>query len=98
MEPRIARNGGHDGRVLQFHREPVRAHHLVLVEGRGAQDAEMGNRRRLRRSPVLLVLAATLVALAVDLVDGVPAWSHWAALGTALVLAAHALIARLHSR
>lgn len=83
--------------MLQF-REPVGAPRLVVIEGGGARDTDVDGRRRLRRSPVLLVLAATLVAVAVDMVDGVPAWSHWAALGTALVLGAHAMITHLRTR
>jgi hypothetical protein len=98
MATPIARFAGHHGRVLQFHREPVRAPHLVVLDGGGARDAEMDLRRRLWRSPVVLVLLATLVAVAVDLVDGVPAWPQWAALGTALVLGTHTLITRMRSR
>jgi hypothetical protein len=99
MGTRIARIAGQHDRVLQFHREPIRAPHLVVLEGGSVRDVEMDSiRRRLRRSPVLLVLLATVAAVAVDLVDGVPAWSHWAALGTALVLGAHALITRLRCR
>jgi hypothetical protein len=85
--------------VLQFHREPVRAPHLVLVGSRQGRDVESDRlRHRVWRTPVLLVLAATLLAVAVDLVDSVPAWSHWAAFGSALVLFAHAGFSRLRSR
>ena len=99
MATLIARIAGHHDRVLQFHREPVRAPHLVVLEGGSVRDAEMDTfRRRLWRSPVLLVLAATLAAVVVDLVDSVPAWSQWAALGTAVVLSAHTVITHLRSR
>jgi hypothetical protein len=40
------------------------------------------------------VLVATLLAVVVDLVDGTPAWSQYAAAISAVVLASHALLSR----
>lgn len=85
--------------MLQFHRESVRTPRLVVVEGgRSEMDGRRDDLRQagraLLRPPAVLVLLATLVAVVVDLVDSVPAWSHWAVLGTAIVLVTHAVVVR----
>jgi hypothetical protein len=79
--------------MLHFDREAVRPPHLVALDG-SAGDAIHAGSRLHHRLPVLLVVAATVLAVLVDLVDTVPAWSPYAALTSAVVLAAHALLSR----
>ena len=76
--------------MLQFDREAVRPTHLVVIDGesRAAADAR-AHARRQAITPAVLVVLATLVAVAVDLVDSVPRWSHVAIAGSVLVLALH---------
>jgi hypothetical protein len=76
--------------MLQFDREAVRPTHLVVIDGEA--DTTAHTRSHARRQPItppLLVVLATVVAVAVDLVDTVPRWSHVAVAGSALVLALH---------
>ena len=77
--------------MLHFDRDAVRQPHLVAFDGGVAQPATAGVRVR-NALPVLLVVAATLVAVLVDIVDTTPAWSPYAAATSAVVLAAHALL------
>jgi hypothetical protein len=79
--------------MLHFDREAVRPPHLVALDG-SPGDAVHAGARLQRRLPVLLVVGATLLAVLVDLVDTTPAWSPYAALTSAVVLAAHALFSR----
>jgi hypothetical protein len=81
--------------MLHFDREPVSRPHLVALDGAPAGTAKA----RLRLSlPVVLVVAATLLAVVVDLVDHTPAWSPYAAATSVLVLTLHALLATTTSR
>jgi hypothetical protein len=76
--------------VLQFDREAVRPTHLVVIDGEaGAAAGTRSHAIRQAISPALLVVLATVVAVAVDLVDTVPRWSHVAIAGSVLVLALH---------
>jgi hypothetical protein len=86
---RIAR--GSMSPVLQFDREPLRTPHLVALEGGRAGEVARPVRRRLS-VPVVLVVVATLLAVLVDLVDHVPAWSPFAVAISVGVLAAHILL------
>jgi hypothetical protein len=79
--------------MLHFDREAVRPAHLIAVAVAPGDGIHAGSRLQ-HRLPVLLVVAATLVAVLVDLVDTTPAWSPYAALISAVVLAAHALFSR----
>jgi hypothetical protein len=76
--------------MLQFDREAVRPTHLVVIDGEaGAAADARAHARRQAVTPAVLVVLATLVAVAVDLVDSVPRWSHVAIAGSVLVLALH---------
>jgi hypothetical protein len=76
--------------VLQFHREPLRTPHLVVIDGGRASERS----RRGDSLAVLAVVLATIVALAVDLTDGALAWSPYAVAVSVVVLAAHAVLVR----
>jgi hypothetical protein len=79
--------------MLHVEREAASPPHLVAFDGGRSEDtARLAGLRAF--VPVLLVLAATALTIVVDLVDAVPAWSHYAAAVSALVLAVHALLTR----
>jgi hypothetical protein len=80
--------------MLHFESEAARPPSLVVVDGSQSDAARLPLGRIRTFAPALLVVAATLFAVLVDLVDGVPAWSHYAALASVVVLAAHALLSR----
>jgi hypothetical protein len=76
--------------MLQFDREAVRPTHLIVIDGEAGATADArAHARRQAVTPAVLVVLATLVAVAVDLVDSVPRWSHVAIAGSVLVLALH---------
>jgi hypothetical protein len=81
--------------MLHFEREATRSPRLVVIDGgRSQADARLSSASIRGAATVAFVVAATLLAVAVDLVDDVPAWSPVAALASAFVLAAHALLSR----
>ena len=77
--------------MLHFDRDAVRPPHLVVLDGAGREN-QPGRTRGL--GPVLLVVAATIVAVVIDLVDTTPRWSPYAALVSLAVLAIHARLSR----
>jgi hypothetical protein len=78
--------------MLHLERETTSPPRLVVVDGARPDAARLPLARRRHVAPALLVVAATLFAVLVDLVDGVPAWSHYAAIASTAVLAVHALL------
>jgi hypothetical protein len=81
--------------MLHFERDAARPPHLVALDGDRLDDAPRGALATIRSAgSVTLVLVATLLAVVVDLVDATPAWSQYAAMVSAVVLAAHALLTR----
>ena len=71
--------------MLHFHRQDVRLPHLVVIEG-GRSEARSESGTRLHSAAaVVFVLLATLLAVAVDVLDSVPMWSHVALAGSAFV-------------
>ena len=77
--------------MLHFDRDAVRPPHLVVLDGAGAEHHQAAHTRL---GPVLLVVAATIVAVVIDLVDTTPRWSPYAALVSLAVLAIHARLSR----
>ena len=81
--------------MLHFDREPVSRPQLIALDGgRPAGHMALTAARVRQLAPVLVVLAATLFAVFLDVLDTVPAWSHYAVAASAVVLAAHALLSR----
>lgn len=78
--------------MLHFDHDAARPPHLVVHDG-GRSDAPataVGH----PQLAALLVVAATLVAVLIDLVDTTPRWSPFAVLVSVAVLGVHALLRR----